>query len=87
MLEVMQIWRIMDLSTWRRSKRSKTLTLRINTPMPKLVVDLEKYLPQKQRQPPLLSAMVHAIYSRAGDMQLVRKSLPTSQRVSLLEFS
>nr|POE53020.1 trehalase [Quercus suber] len=41
-----------------------------------LVVDLEKYLPQKQRQPPLLSAMVHAIYSRTGDMQLVRKSLP-----------
>ncbi|XP_030951761.1 trehalase isoform X3 [Quercus lobata] len=27
-------------------------------------------------QPPLLSAMVHAIYSRTGDMQLVRKSLP-----------
>ena len=27
-------------------------------------------------QPPLLSAMVHAIYSRTSDMQLVRKSLP-----------
>nr|POE52545.1 hypothetical protein CFP56_51681 [Quercus suber] len=40
-----------------------------------LVVDLAKYLPQKQwgtfcSQPPLLSAMVHAIYSRTGDMQL-----------------
>nr|POE52544.1 hypothetical protein CFP56_51681 [Quercus suber] len=35
-----------------------------------LVVDLAKYLPQKQCQPPLLSAMVHAIYSRTGDMQL-----------------
>ncbi|XP_042952834.1 probable trehalase [Carya illinoinensis] len=27
-------------------------------------------------QPPLLSAMIHAIYARTGDMQFVKKSLP-----------
>jgi hypothetical protein len=27
-------------------------------------------------QPPLLSSMVHEIYSRTGDKQLVKKSLP-----------
>ncbi|KAB1215506.1 Trehalase [Morella rubra] len=38
-------------------------------------------------QPPLLSAMVHQIYSRTGDTQLVKKALPALDKQSALKIS